>query len=272
MTMQESIIGKHPEDGLFCDWVVCQDTECTDRKRHRHLSEKGEKREQAIETIANWLVTYHLSKSKSMALRKKQKILKKYDFEEYAKSLHVFPNADKTKKGNFGEVILTEYLSQVSGIKVLIFKLHYNPNVDQSMKGDDVLLVNKNKIILGESKFRATPSKKAVKETSQLMSNTLTLPMSLGFIADILFEQGQEELAEKILDIQYRMSRTNFDIKNIGFLLSTKLVKEQVERNMDSSNENFLFISLGIDNPVEFMNLAFLRAEELLIEVTKDEE
>lgn len=271
MTLQDEIIGKHPEDDPFCEWIEHQDTECTNRKRHRYLSEKNENRQHAIETIANSLAMYHLSKSKRMALCKKQKILEKYDFEEYAKSLHVFPNADKTKKGNFGEVILTEYLSKVSGIEVLIFKLHYNPNVDQSMKGDDVLLINENKIILGESKFRANPSKEAVEEASHLMSNTLALPMSLGFISDILFEQGRLELAEEILDIQYRMSRTNFDIKNIGFLLSTKQVKYYVEKYMDSNNQDFLFISLGINDPVEFMNLAFSRAEELLFEVAKDE-
>ena len=271
MTLQDEIIGKHPSEGLFCKWVECQDTECTDKKRHRYLSEKKENREQAIETLANWLITHHLTKSKKVALCKKQKILEKYDFEEYAKSLQIFPKTDKTKKGNFGEVILIEYLSQVSGIEILIFKLHYNPNVDQSMKGDDVLLVSEDKIILGESKFRTTPSKKAVKETSKLMNDKLLLPMSLGFIAEILFEQGQEELAEGIIDIQYKMSKTTFDIKNVGFLLSTKRVKEHVERNMDSSNNKFLFISLGIDNPVEFMNLAFSRAEELLTEVVKDE-
>lgn len=146
MKLQDKMIGKHPSDGLFFDWVECQDTECTDIKRHRYLSEKGEKRQAAIETVARWLVTYHLSRGKRMAICKKQKILDKYDFEEYAKSLQVFPNTDKTKKGNLGEVILTEYLSQVSGINVLIFKLHYNPNVDQSMKGDDVLLVDEKKI------------------------------------------------------------------------------------------------------------------------------
>lgn len=271
MTIQDKMVGKHPSNGIFFDCVECHDTECTDQKRHRYLSEKGENRQEAIETVANWLVTYHLSKSRKMALCKKQKILAKYDFQEYAKSLHVFPKADKTKKGNLGEIILTEYLSQVSGIKVLIFKLHYNPNVDQSMKGDDVLLVDEKKILLGESKFRSTPSKEAVEEASQLMNNKLALPMSLGFIADRLFEQDQIELAEKILDIQYKMSRTNFDIKNIGFLLSTKLVKDHVERNMNSDNKDFLFISLGIDNPVEFMELAFTRANELLFEVSKDE-
>lgn len=271
MKIQDKMIGTHPISGIFFNCTECHDTECTDQKRHRHLSEKGENRQEAIEAVANWLVTYHLSENKKMVLRKKQKILAKYDFQEYAKSLDVFPKADKTKKGNLGEIILTEYLSEVSGIKVLVYKLHYNPNVDQSMKGDDVLLVDEKKILLGESKFRATPSKVAVEETSQLMNNKLALPMSLGFIADRLFEQGQIELAEKILDIQYRMSKTNFDIKNIGFLMSTKLVKDHVERNMNSDNKDFLFISLGMENPVEFMELAFTRANELLFGVSKDE-
>ena len=271
MEVQNEIIGNHPKNGVFFDWVECQDTKCTDTKRHRHLLEKAENRQVAIETVARWLVEYHLSKGKKRLLCKKKKILRKYEFEEYARSLRIFPNTDKTKKGNLGEVILTEYLSEVSGIEVLIFKLHYNPNVDQSMKGDDVLLVDETKILLGESKFRSTPSKKAIEEASYLMNNTLVLPISLGFIADRLFEQEQDELAEKILEIQYNLSKENFDIKNIAFLLSTKLVKDHVERNMNSNNKDFLFISLGIDNPVEFMELAFSRAKQILIEVAVDE-
>ena len=272
MTIQDKMVGRHPSNGIFFDCLECHDTECTDEKRHRYLSEKEENRQEAIDTVADWLVTYHLSESRKRALCKKQKILSKYDFEEYAKSLRVFPKADKTKKGNLGEIILTEYLSQVSGIKVLIFKLHFNPNVDQSMKGDDVLLIDEKKILLGESKFRSTPSKVAVEVASELMNNKLALPISLGFIADRLFEQDQIELATKILDIQYKMSKTNFDIKNIGFLLSTKLVKDHVERNMKSDNKDFLFISLGIDNPVEFMEAAFTRANELIFEVSMDED
>lgn len=265
MTIQDEMVGKHPNTGLFCDWTECQDTECTEGKRHRHLCEKNRNRQQAIETVADWLIKHHVSEGKKLSLCKKQKILKEYDFQEYAESLHVFPETDKTKKGNFGEIILTEYLSQVSGIDILVFKLHYNPNVDQSMKGDDVLLIDEKRIILGESKFRTTPSKDAVEETSRLMNNALLLPMSLGFIANILFEQDRIELAEKILDIQYKMSKTVFNIKNVGFLLSTRFVKKHVEKNMDSINKDFLFISFGMDNPVEFIESAFSRAKEILI-------
>lgn len=270
MSLQNKMIGKHPTEGSFFEWLECEDTECTDEKRHRYLSGKDASKEKAIETVANWLVSHHLSKNKKETLYKKQQILGKYDFEEYAESLQIFPKSDKTKKGNLGEIILTEYLSQVSGIKTLVFKLHYNPNVDQSMKGDDVLLVDENKIIVGESKFRTTPSKRSVEEASNPMNDKLLLPVSLGFIADRLYEQGQNELASKVFDIQYMMSKSTFDIRNIGFILSTKLVKNHVERNMNSTNKSFLFISLGIDNPVDFMEDAFKRAEELAMGVVSN--
>lgn len=271
MTLQDEMIGKHPSNGFFYDWIEYDDTECTAKKRHRYLCEKDEKKQEAIIEVANWLLTYHLSDSKRMVLSKKKKILQKYDFKEYANSLEIFPNADKTKKGNLGEVILTEYLSKISGIDILVYKLRFNTNVDQSMKGDDVLLVDEKRIILGESKFRSSPSKDAVEEASLQMDKKLKLPMSLGFIAEKLFMQGNFELSEKIIDIQHNMSKNSLDIKNVGFLLSTKLVKNYVERNMSSDNDDFIFISLGINNPKEFMELAFKQAKELLMEVALDE-
>ena len=271
MTQQESMIGEHPQEGLFFEWTECRDTECTPLKRHRELIERGEKHRDAIEKVASWLVTYHLPNGKRELLIRKKKILEKYDFADYAKSLHVFPNTDKTKKGNIGEVILTEYLSKSSGISVLIYKLHYNPNVDQSMKGDDVLLTDTKRIIVGESKFRSIANKKAVDDAAKTMDTSLALPLSLGFVADRLFDQGLVELAEKIQEMQLSLGKTSLDIKNVAFLLSRPNVGECVEQNMSSLNNNFIFLSLGIENPVDFVEEAFRRASELLLEVSKNE-
>ncbi|NFG61369.1 Hachiman antiphage defense system protein HamA [Clostridium sp. CMCC3677] len=271
MTVQDTMIGKHPNDDLFHLWTDCVDYECDDKKRYRHLDGKDKYRDKAIETIAAWLIKYHLSDSKRVMIERKQNILRKYEFQKYAESLHILPRTDKTKKGNFGEVVLSEYLSKTTGIKVLVYKLHYNPNVDQSMKGDDVLLVDKQKIILGESKFRATPNKKAVEDASELMGDSMVLPLSLGFIADRLLEQGDSKLAEEIFDIQYKIGKTDIDIKNVGFLISTKSVCRYVENNINSCNNEFIFLSLGIENPVDFMNEAFKKAEELLVDVNKHE-
>jgi len=271
LTQQDKMIGKHPEEGIFFEWIDSIDTPCTDTKRHRHLFANEHKNNEAIELIANWLVLYHLTDNKKRALVKKKNILSRYDFRDYASELHILPTADKTKKGNLGEIILTEYLSQTTGIDVLVYKLRYNSNVDQSMKGDDVLLVDENRIFLGESKFRSTPSKKVIEEASKSMKNSLALPISLGFISDRLFEEGKDELAEKILDIQFKLSKSKLNIKNIGFVLSTNSVKDFVEKNMNSSNNDFIFISLGIENPIVLMESAFKRANDLIMEVDFDE-
>lgn len=63
MKTQEEILGKHPSKGLFFNWIECHDTECTVKKRHRYLEEKNCYRSGAIETVARWLIKYHLSKN-----------------------------------------------------------------------------------------------------------------------------------------------------------------------------------------------------------------
>ncbi|MED2688620.1 Hachiman anti-phage system protein HamA [Bacillus toyonensis] len=266
MTIQDDMVGQHPIENDFWKWLQHEDTESSDLKRHRYLEVNSSNLDEAIKSVAAWLIKYHLSEGKKRVIRKKQEILEKHDFAEYAQSLHVFPKSDKTQKGNLGEIFLSEYLSQTSGVQILVYKLHYNPNIDQSMKGDDVLLVNSNKVLLGESKFRSTPNKRAVEEASELMKDKLTMPMSLGFIADRLFEQGKDELGEVIFDLQFKMSSIEIDIKNIGFLLSTKKVRGIVENNLSSPNSDFIFISLGMDDPAAFLKSVFDYAESNLLE------
>ncbi|GEB27487.1 Uncharacterised protein [Enterococcus casseliflavus] len=271
MTIQDDMIGKHPDDGIFHDWIRHEDTKCSISKRHRALSEINDYREKATIDVAKWLIKYHLSDRSRDSLKRKKEILEKYDFDEYANSLKIFPVADKTKKGNFGEVLLTEYLSKTSGIEVLVFKLRFNPNPDQSMKGDDVLLVDENRVIVGESKFRTIPNGRAVKAACENMDKELMLPISLGFVADRLYEAGETELASKIDDIQFKLSKSTMDIKNVGFLISTQNTKRNVERSLEISNKDFIFVSLGIDNPKEFMEVVFEKAKELVREGEFDE-
>lgn len=266
MTIQEKIIGRHPASGLYNEWTVCEDTTCSTVKRHRKLLAIEAEREQAVEQIAKWIVKHHLSEGKKNLLLRKKEILKKYDFAEYANSLHVFPKTDKTKKGNLGEIILIEYLSQTAQIPILVYRLRFNPNVDQSMKGDDVLLLNEERIIVGESKYRTTPSKQAVEAAVKTMRYTPVLPLSLGFVADRLYEQGEIDLSVKISEIQLELGKKDMDIKNVSLLLSAPNIGEYVEKYMDAENKDFLVVSLGIEDPVDFMRLVFDRANDLLSE------
>lgn len=77
-----------------------------------------------------------------------------------------YPQPSTTQKGNFAEVFLAEYLVSTTDMELPIYRLRYNTNPDQSMKGDDVLLFDLDsdpvRIIVGESKFRGIPDKQSV--------------------------------------------------------------------------------------------------------------
>jgi hypothetical protein len=49
------------------------------------------------------------------------------------------PRSVKTRLANFGEVLASEFLRQVRGYRVPVYRLRYNANDESSPKGDDVL-------------------------------------------------------------------------------------------------------------------------------------
>ena len=105
-----------------------------------------------------------------------------------------FPTNASTRKGNLAEVILAEYVVAASGLALPVYRLRYNPNIDQSMKGDDVLAfdldANPVRIVIGEAKFRGVSTKKAVEEIVEGLVRSYKggIPASLQFVADRLFE------------------------------------------------------------------------------------
>jgi len=178
---------------------------------------------------------------------------------------------DKVKKGNATEILLTDYIQTARGKEFIkFFKLRYNPNVDQAIKGDDVLMVDlfeengneKIKIYLGESKFRKTPSKDVVEDIANSLSKD-TLPLSYTFLVEEI-AKTDEILAEKLDDYIVQDVKDRGDLIYAGLLLSNTDTSRTVERHLNSDNSNLVFISVGIDNPERFIESVFERAEELI--------
>ncbi len=142
MTKQIDLIGKHPnEDHPLGAWLNANDIPVTTTKCHRELTERNtEVNDDLILWMANKLVEHHYSSARIQKLKEKYTEL---GFEKYANQHRRLPNDLNVKKGNATEVLLIEYI-QSSLKKDLIhtFKLRYNPNVDQAMKGDDTLLID----------------------------------------------------------------------------------------------------------------------------------
>jgi len=279
MTEQERLIGEHPATPhILGDWLAHTDYPTTVSKKHRKLDENNSLRNQAIDKIADWIVNHHIIEQKIGAIERKAQILQKHDFEEYVKSLNLLPSIEDTMKGNIAEIILVEYLQESTGFSPIIHKLRYNPNVNQAMKGDDVLLLNPDnvfeKIIYGESKYRSTPSKQAIEEAVSNLEGNKRLPVSIGFVADRLYEMGDSELADQLMDLQSLLKNNSIDVHNVGFLVSTKSTttpskdtSKQVEKHLNTTNSNLVFVSLGLDNPIEIVEESFKLANERLLDI-----
>lgn len=275
MSEQENLIGAHPKaPHIFGLWWNSTDLPSTDRKKHRQLTENPAIRDTAINQLAQWVVESHVTDFNLNLLDHKKAILDKHDLGQYVDTLHLLPKSDKTQKGNLGEIVLIEYLKESRGFTPYVHKLHYNPNPEQSMKGDDVLMFNKTdinaEVIYGECKFRSTPTAKVVGDIVGNLEGLKKLPISLNFVANRMSEAGENDLAEQIVDLQLKIYNGEVPVTNIGFLISKSSKRAGgdtssiVESNLDTSNPRLVMISLGIENPEDIVSKAFQKAEEIL--------
>jgi hypothetical protein len=270
MTKQIDLIGNHPdEDHPLGAWLKANDIPVTETKCHRELTERNaEANDDLILWMANKLIDHHYSSSRIEKLKEKYTDL---GFEKYANQHRRLPNDLNVKKGNATEILLIEYI-QSSLKKDLIhtFKLRYNPNVDQAMKGDDTLLIdlikkedtNDLRIYLGESKFRTTPAKKAVEDISSSLEKD-KMPLSYSFLVDEV-EKHDMELALKLDDFIVQDIKDNGNLFYTGLLMSNGDTSRIVENNLNNFNPELVFISIGIQDPVNFINLVFEKANELI--------
>ena len=270
MTKQITLIGNHPTDehpiGL---WLNSVDKPVTATKCHRELTEKEQgENDDLISWMARKLISHHYSTFRLNQLKKKYKEL---GFEKYAEQNRKLPNTDRVKKGNATEIILTEYIQSTLNRELIkVFKLKYNPNVDQAIKGDDTLMVdlleedkgNDLKIYLGESKFRATPSKQVVDEISSSLEKD-KMPLSYSFLVEEIAKDNVE-LALKLDDFIVQDIKDKGQLIYTGLLLSNEHTSRFVETNLNNDNPELIFISIGIQNPENFINLAFEKANDLL--------
>lgn len=264
MVKQIELIGNHPgDDDPMGRWLASDDKPITKTKCHRELTEKVND-EELIEWMAQKLVEHHYTDFQLERLKKRYEEL---GFKKYAEQNRKLPATDRVKKGNGTEVLLVEYIQCSIGRKLThAFKLRYNPNVDQSMKGDDTLLVDLNtdgdneklRIFLGESKFRKTPDKVALNDIENSLAKD-KVPLSFTFLIEMVSKDNQE-LASKLDDYVVQDVKDKGDLIYTGFLLSNNKTSKFVEDNLEIDNPHFIMISVGLENPEKFIVEAFIEA------------
>ena len=275
-TEQEKLIGVHPSTPhVYGVWLSSTDLPTSGNKKHRKTEEIDGTRDAAINALAQWIVDYHVHNHSKKVIDRKRAILKKHELDNYIAKMKLLPKSENTKKGNLGEIVLIEYLKESRGFEPIVHKLQYNTNVDSAMKGDDVLMFNTSdlfsEVIYGECKFRSTPSKKVVDDIIGNLQGAKRLPASLEFVANVLDDRGETDLADNITELHQKIEDGSVPVTNVGFLISTKSdaragqdTTKQVEKHLKTTNPRLVMISLGIDNPVQVVDEAFKKADDII--------
>lgn len=259
-----SIIDQHRDViSSFSDILTSIDCMTTSGVAHRALEENGHN-DVLLKYMEDALQKHHFSPE---ALQRHMDLIASLKIANLPTIRSCYPKTLTTQKGNFAEVFLAEYLSSITDAQIPIYRLRYNTNPDQSMKGDDVLLFDLDsdpvRIIVGESKFRSVPDKQSVVDIVDCLvrSNKAGLTVSLMFVSDRLFQEGKPELGQKVLDCAVLFATNKLRIDYVGLLMSNQNTKNYINKHTNNKLHNLLMISLGMQDPQTIVRRAFERLE-----------
>lgn len=260
------VLGPHPKGpNVFGTQFSHTDSYSSRDVPTRALSDQGPDLKAFVLAMRAWIKSHHASPEALIRDAERKGALKRQGFAPQTKR---FPTADLTQKGNWCEILLAEYISASSGAQLPVYRLRYNPNVQQSMKGDDVLAFDLQadpiRIIVGEAKFRSTAAKPAVVEmvTALEKSQLAGLPTSLTFVVDRLFETGNDALAKRIDECGQLFVQGKLQLDYVGLLVSDAKGHERVKTHASSSFRRLAVLSLALDNPGDMVKDCFAKIEE----------
>lgn len=254
----DRILGDHPgPEHPLGELFAAADSGTQTKVPHRALSEMNGARASLVPYLRNLLTTHHASPEALKRNAELRNAIAQLGFGANQAKLRRFPASPTTQKGNLAEIVLAEYIVASTGLTLPVYRLRYNPNVDQSMKGDDVLAFDLDsdpvRIVVGEAKFRGTASAAAVTEIVEglVRSHKSGVPASLQFVADRLFEQGNPDLGERVLECALLFARGKLRLDYVGLLLSDTKAATRVDVSTPATETRLAMISLSVDDPEE---------------------
>ena len=136
------------------------------------------------------------------------------------------PRDDRTRKGNFGEVVSSEHLCQRYGYVMPVFKLRYRDNPELPMRGEDVVAFKMTSsqidaVVIGEAKtVRRFATQTVLDAHERLRTAYNPRPMTLSMLAEILYGMEQMALAEQVDIVSDRLAEGSFPREYWIFLIN----------------------------------------------------
>ena len=180
------------------------------------------------------------------------------------------PETRKGRSGELGEILALSFVAQETVWCETVKKLRWKDHRDMPMRGDDVLAIgiHDDEILLlkGEAKSRCRLSgatlKKAVKALKK--NNGLPSPHALAFYADRLAEDGKQDLAELIDNMQYRDGIRIECVSHMIFSFSgnnpEQLLRERLEKYKGEFEQ--VYVGVCVEGHHEFVENIFERVKD----------
>ncbi|MBC8232238.1 DUF1837 domain-containing protein [bacterium] len=195
------MVNHSDRENFMCIWLETKEPNPAYTKfEHKPLAERIEARPVVIKPCAETIFLYH---NDPVQFREHIEYL---GYQETANAIDNRPKDTNTRRGNFGEVIASEYLRQRKGYYIPVYCLRYSRNPESAMKGDDILAFklgeddgSGREMLVGEVKVRSQFASCAVEEAYKNLSiGQSGRPKSLQFILRILRDQGKTKEERQI--------------------------------------------------------------------------
>ncbi len=228
---------------------------------HKPLKEKAHSRNVVAPHIRQAIIDHHLNNKRIADW------LNKLGHNKTASEIAAnLPKDDRTRKGNFGEVIASEHLLQRHGYSMPVFKLRYRDSHNMPMRGEDIVafvLTPKgriSKICIGEAKTLTTFASRTVLDAhDRIKSSYHPCPETLSMLANILYEIGNEKLGSEIDRISRLLATKDFPTDNWIFLITGNNPRNpfgEIEK-LEDIIEPLICVDLHLPNLTVFVNDLF---------------
>ena len=148
----------------------------------------------------------------------------------YSKSAKIIANSlplnKRTRSGDLGELLATEYLNSETPFVVPIKKLRWKSDRETAMHGNDVIGISTKtkpvQVLKGECESRAILGKTTVEEAASGLDlhEGRPNPSTLAFITKRLYEENRDKEAKIFQDLQAEGAISSKNVHHLIFVLS----------------------------------------------------
>ncbi len=189
----------------------------------RMLDAIPSKIDNGVEAIAKIVPGHYASEERIMRLMRRLGKDKAAAFIEQK-----LPISKNIRSGDLGEILGASYVAEFTDFKTGINRLRWKDHREMAMRGDDIIAVlvdtsqEKIKFLKGEVKSSVSLSTTTVEKARKALLNNQGRPSAhaLSFLADRLYEKGQNQIADLIDEAQLIKGIKQSQVSHLMFTFS----------------------------------------------------